>query len=139
MKRASVRFASPRGDGRRATFRAAGAPIAIDVAADGSLAIEGEVATVAAKKLALGRAAALPDVVTIVDRLRVVPQRRLSDERIRRLLELLSEEPAFAGAGMRGFVREPAARPAPGPGIEFGVDQGVVTLDGCVGSLEIGV
>ena len=81
----------------------------------------------------LGRAAALPDVVTIVDRLRVAPQRRLSDEQIRRrLLELLSEEPAFAGAEMRGFVREPAAKPAPGPGIEFGVDQGLVTLDGCV-------
>ena len=44
-------------------------PIAIDEAADGSLAIEGEVATV---------------------------------------------------AEMSGFVREPAVRPAPGPGIEFG-------------------
>ena len=40
---------------------------------DGSLVLEGEVPSVAAKKLALERAAAVPGVTGIVDRLHVKP------------------------------------------------------------------
>ena len=59
-------------------IRTVGSPIAVEVDADGKLTMEGEVANVAAKRLALGRAATLPDVITVVDKLRVAPARPFS-------------------------------------------------------------
>ena len=64
---------------------------------DGDLVIEGEVADIAAKKLALERAAAVADVRGIIDRLRVAPAERMGDGAIRDLVpDALVEEPALA-------------------------------------------
>jgi osmotically-inducible protein OsmY len=125
-------------------IRAAAKPIAIAVDADGKLTMEGEMATVAAKRLAVRRAADLPDVITVVDKLRVAPPRRLSDEQIRRrLLDLLVDEPVFTAHELSGVTGGDA--PAPGRTadvsenerhIDFVVDDGIVTLRGSVESLE---
>ena len=52
---------------------------------DGVMTVEGEVADVAAKKLALERIAAMPEVIGIVDRLHVKPAQRMGDGQIRDL------------------------------------------------------
>jgi hypothetical protein len=65
--------------------------------ADGTLTLEGEVGDIAAKKLALERAAALPEVTGIIDRLRVRPAQRMGDGQIRDLVrDALLQEPALA-------------------------------------------
>jgi osmotically-inducible protein OsmY len=108
---------------------------------DGTLTLEGEVGDVAAKKLALERAAALPGVSGIVDRLRVRPAQRMGDGEIRDLVrDALLQEPAFADFSIRTrrgeqveTVRDPLeARGA----IEIEVDDGVVTLNGQVPGLD---
>ena len=107
--------------------------------ADGVLTMEGELADVGAKKIALGRAASVPGVEHIVDRLRVAPARMMGDAEIRdHVRDLLSEEPE-----LQPLVRAP---PAPERGealrsdtilgtIGISVGDGVVTLDGLVPSL----
>lgn len=116
-------------------------PIAI--AFDGeSLTLEGELPSVAAKKLALERAAALPEVTGIVDRLHVKPAQRMGDGEIRNLLrDALLQEPALAECaiheivkGKRETVRE---TPATTRGaIEIDVRDGIITLNGTVTSLD---
>jgi osmotically-inducible protein OsmY len=109
--------------------------------ADGTLTLEGEVGDVAAKKLALERAAALPEVSGIVDRLRVRPAQRMGDGEIRDLLrDALLQEPAFADFAIRRrldarveTVREP---PEARGAIELEVEDGVVTLNGQVPGLD---
>jgi hypothetical protein len=54
-------------------------PERLDIDAEGTLTIEGEAPSVAAKKLALERAAALPEVSGILDRLRVAPASPMAD------------------------------------------------------------
>lgn len=109
----------------------------IDLAiVDGSLTMTGEVASVAAKKLALEAAAAVPSVTGIVDRLRVKPAQPMGDGQIRDLLrDAYLQEPAFGELvlavlikGEWQVVREPAdvIRGA----IEVEVSDGVVTLNG---------
>jgi osmotically-inducible protein OsmY len=67
-------------------------PIRIETA-DGTVTLEGEVADVAAKKLALGLAAAAQGVRGVVDRLRVSPGERRGDGAIRdALARLLLEQ-----------------------------------------------
>ena len=109
--------------------------------ADGTLTLEGEVGDVAAKKLALERAAALPEVSGIIDRLQVRPAQAMGDGQIRGLVQdALLEEPAFADFAIRRrvgerveTVREPlAARGA----IELEVDDGIVMLNGQVPGLD---
>lgn len=115
--------------------------VAIEYAA-GVLTLDGEVPSVAAKKLALERAAAVPGVDGIVDRLRVVPAERMGDGRIADLLrDALLQEPAFADFSVRGAVAgrpiEAIRSPAAARGsLEFSVGDGVVTLDGQVPGLD---
>jgi osmotically-inducible protein OsmY len=106
--------------------------------ADGVLTLAGEVAVVAAKKLALERAAAVPRVAGIVDRLRVAPAERMGDGQIRDLVrDALLQEPAFADCAMMELakgrmevVRDPPV--APSGSIVIAVEDGVVTLNGKV-------
>lgn len=108
--------------------------------ADGVLTMEGEVESVAAKKLALELAAAAPGVHHIVDRIRIRPARAMTDSEIRdHLSNALLDEPSFQrlglcsrdGSGTRTLHRVDTA---PGS-IEVAVMSGVVTLSGEVPSL----
>jgi len=115
--------------------------IGIDVDAEGSIIVDGEVADVAAKKRCLELAASIPDTSGIIDRLRVTPAERMGDGEIRdRVRDALVEEPAFERYDIRSrpaegaeLIRETAA--SSGVTIEFAVNEGVVTLDGVVKSL----
>jgi len=108
--------------------------------ADGVLTMEGEVADLAAKKLALERAAAVEGVRAIVDRLRVRPARAMTDAEIRdHLCDAILDEPVFQRCGVRcrhagrqQSLREPAGSVGQ---IEVDVSDGVVTLSGEVPSL----
>jgi osmotically-inducible protein OsmY len=106
---------------------------------DGALAMEGQVPSIGAKKIALERAASVPGVGHIVDRLRVTPARAMTDAQIRdHVRDLLLDEVEL----------QPVARAAPSattgsalrPQVVLGsmgisVTDGVVTLDGAVPSL----
>lgn len=102
---------------------------------DGNLTIEGEVADIAAKKLVLERAAALPRVEAIIDRLRVAPAHPMGDAAIRdSVRDALLQEPALAAyaiyamdKGQRQTVRVPSTTDG---SITIAVSGGVVTLDG---------
>ncbi len=108
---------------------------------DGDLIVEGEVEHVAAKKLALELAAAVPGVSGIVDRLRVAPAQPMGDGAIRdHIRDALLQEPVFAHCRIcvrdKNVVetyREPV--PAAVGLIEVSVKEGVVTLTGQVPSL----
>jgi osmotically-inducible protein OsmY len=109
---------------------------------DGSLLLEGELPSIAAKKLALRHAAAVSGVSAIIDRLRVAPSRPMSDGQIRdHVRDALIEEPALDQCGIRTkqsgrwrvFKQVTATPPC---SIDFAVADGVVTLDGQVSSLS---
>lgn len=102
---------------------------------DGVLTLEGEVETIAGKRLALERAAAHPEVRGIVDRLLVRPAVAMGDREIAdHVRDALLQEPALAdcaitvtrGAG-RDVIRDPDS---PAGSIEVDVADGVVTLNG---------
>ncbi len=109
--------------------------------AQGTLTLSGEVANVAAKKLAVARVAALPAVGVVVDRVRVTPAARSGDGAVRHhVRDTLLGEPALGGCavgigiGARiEVVRE--ADTAEDGSIVISVDDGVVTLAGTVPSL----
>ena len=109
--------------------------------AEGTLTLDGEMASVAAKKLALEAAAAVPGVVGIVDRLRVAPAERMGDGQIRDLVrDALLQEPALSELAIREIVKgEELSARAPAERqrgwIRLSVADGVVTLDGEVPSL----
>lgn len=108
----------------------------------GILTLEGEMASLAAKKLALEHAAAVAGVEGIVDRLHVAPAQRMGDGEIRDLVRrALEQEPAFSELalsevvkGVERSIREPADRRR--GWIRISVCDGVVTLDGEVPGLE---
>ncbi|HYL49753.1 MAG TPA: BON domain-containing protein [Stellaceae bacterium] len=109
---------------------------------DGDLIIDGEVADVAAKKLALERVARVPGVDAIVDRLRVAPAEVMPDDRIRDLVcNALRQDSAFAACALSGWDKgrlEPVQAPtAPAGAITVTVADGVVTLDGDVPGLGL--
>jgi osmotically-inducible protein OsmY len=116
----------------------------IDIDLDGGVAtLSGEVADIAAKRLTLEHAAALPAVIGIVDRLHVRPAEHMGDGAIGDHLEhVLANDSAFDQCvirrrrdGASSVVRTPVA----GAGtwwIEIAVGDGVVTLDGDVPSLS---
>lgn len=110
---------------------------------DGVALLSGEVSSIAAKRLTLEHAAALPAVGGIVDRLRVRPAAPMGDGEVAdQLAHKLSSEPAFSELGLCRQVGadRKTLRASPGPGsdygIEFRVEDGVVTLDGDVPSLS---
>lgn len=105
------------------------------VSSDGDLIIEGEVADIAAKKLALERAAAVPGIAGIVDRLRVAPAQRMGDGEIRDAVRnALVEEPALATCGIyvggNKKLTPVQVPPVTDGKIIITVNEGVVTLDG---------
>lgn len=108
----------------------------------GALVMEGDFVNVAAKKLALERAAALPVVTTIVDRAHTVPATAMGDNEIRdHLINALIQDSAFnecalqAQSGQKLEVIQQPAGEACGS-ITFSVVDGVVALDGEVPSLS---
>jgi len=110
---------------------------------DGVATLSGEVSDIAAKRLTLERAAALPAVSGIVDRLRVRPAEPMGDGAIAdHLGEALLGESAFDECGLVRHVGEQSVklRRSRPDGlaywIEYRVEDGVVTLDGDVPSLS---
>ena len=70
----------------------------LEIGDDGVVLLDGEVPSVAAKKTALLRIAAIEGVSGIVDRLHVMPAVPMSDKQIRvRVLDALVIEPSFEG------------------------------------------
>lgn len=115
----------------------------VEVGLDGSaLAMTGEVRDVAAKKLALETAAAVPGISGIIDRLRVAPATPMGDKEIReQVRDALLQEPSLMEVTLRErekgkdlLVREPATHESRGD-ILVAVDDGVVTLEGEAPSL----
>jgi osmotically-inducible protein OsmY len=99
---------------------------------DGALLVEGEVETLKAKKLALERIGALPNVDLIVDRLHVRPADAMSDAGIRsHLRDAFVQEPSFAGLRITEEERTVVADvPKPIGDLDFSVADGIVTLNG---------
>jgi len=102
---------------------------------DGALIIEGEVASVMAKKLALERVGAMPDVDLIVDRLHVRPAEPMGDAEIRsHLRNAFLQEPSFAGLSITQedkTARQIIVTPPSSIGdLDFAVEDGIVTLNG---------
>jgi osmotically-inducible protein OsmY len=114
--------------------------ISVEAAAGSAVVLEAEVASVAEKRIALERAAAVPGVLGIVDRIRVRAAVPMPDEEVLRLvLDALVGEPAFQGIRVRGGVDWQPAPPdvADVRGeIDVGVADGVVTLNGSVPGLD---
>lgn len=117
------------------------APDRVDVDVEGTVTIEGEVPSVAAKKLALERVAALPEISGVLDRLRVAPASPMADAEIRaHLREAYVQEPSFGGLEIleqRGADVE-AVRGVPEHCLGrllIEVKDGVVTLNGQVPGL----
>jgi osmotically-inducible protein OsmY len=112
-------------------------PIRI-ASADGTVTLEGEVADVAAKKLALELAASVNGVRGVVDRLRVAPGERRGDGAVRdSVARLLLEAPELKRCGFRirtndriELLRQ-VDRDADGD-IEISVTDGVILLEGHV-------
>lgn len=110
--------------------------------ADGDLTLEGEAENVAAKKLALERAAAVPGVTSIIDRLHVAPAERMADDAIREaVVKAYLQEPAFAEWAIweesKGRVGAVRASPIDTAGaVVVAVSDGVVTLNGRVRGLD---
>jgi len=109
---------------------------------DGNLILEGELASIAAKKLALRHAAAVPGVSAIIDRLRITPSKQMADGAIRdHVRDALLQEPALDQCGIRtehsgqwqAFKHSTATPPC---SIDVAVADGVVTLNGQVSSLS---
>jgi osmotically-inducible protein OsmY len=111
--------------------------------AEGVATLSGEVADIAAKRLALEHVAAAPAVVGVVDRLHVRPAEAMGDGDIAdRIVRSLAQEPVFDDCAIRRRVRDVTdiVRPAEPERerwwIECRVDDGLVTLDGDVPSLS---
>ncbi len=116
-------------------------PIMIDTE-NGDLILNGDVVSIAAKKLALLAAAEIPGVQRIVDRLKVAPAEKMDDAEIRdHVCKVLIGEPAFEQCIVHGFAgaNVPKAQKSslePAPSIVVEVADGVVTLNGQVPSLS---
>lgn len=113
-------------------------PVLVDFG-DGIVTLEGEVATVAAKKTGLRLAAGMRGVRGIVDRLRVAAAVSMSDGEIRdHVRKSLIQEPALQACAIRVPVEGQGItfpEPAPGGLFEIAVNDGVVILNGQVTSL----
>jgi osmotically-inducible protein OsmY len=113
---------------------------ALKIEDDGTVTIQAEVETIAVKRLALERLAAIKGITAIVDRLRVKPAKAMSDDGILdHLRKAYFAEPAFAAlkiterkSGKRKPVQD---APEPRGEIEIEVKKGVVILNGRVPGL----
>ena len=112
-------------------------PVRIE-SADGTVTLEGEVADVAAKQLALQLAGAVQGVRNVVDRLRVAPGERRGDGAVRdSAARLLLQQPELRGCNLnvrtneRIEVLHRVAQDAAGE-IQLSVTDGVVVLEGHV-------
>jgi osmotically-inducible protein OsmY len=112
-------------------------PVRIE-SADGTVTLEGEVADVAAKQLALQLARAVQGVRSVVDRLRVAPGERRGDGAVRdSAARLLLQQPELRGCSLNVRTNEKIEvlhRVADDPAgeIELSVTDGVVVLEGHV-------
>lgn len=115
-------------------------PVQMDVE-EGVLTLEGEVEHVAAKKLSMELAVAVPGVTGIIDRLRVAPSTRMGDGAILDAVrDALLQEPTLRNCtiqeirkGHRQTIREALGEPH--GVIRLSVEDGVVLLDDHVTSL----
>ncbi len=107
---------------------------------DGIVTLTGEMSTLAAKKLAVGLAAAVPGVSSVKDLLRVKPAEAMEDGALCDLVfDALLQESAFNDFTLRAHIdgSEKASRGVPrtpSGNIELVVHGGVVTLRGEVES-----
>jgi osmotically-inducible protein OsmY len=112
-------------------------PVRIE-SADGTVTLEGEVADVAAKQLALQLAGAVQGVRSVVDRLRVAPGERRGDGAVRdSAARLLLQQPELRGCSLNVRTNEKIEvlhRVAENPAgeIQLSVTDGVVVLEGHV-------
>ena len=112
-------------------------PVRIE-SADGTVTLEGEVADVAAKQLALQLAGAVQGVRSVVDRLRVAPGERRGDGAVRdSAARLLLQQPELRGCSLNVRTNERIEvlhRVADDPAgeIQLSVTDGVVVLEGHV-------
>jgi len=112
-------------------------PVKIE-SADGTVTLEGEVADVGAKRIALQLAASVQGVSNVVDRLRVAPGERRGDGAVRdSAARLLLEQPELRGCGLnvrtngKIEVLRRVTEDAAGE-IQLSVTDGVVVLEGHV-------
>lgn len=116
--------------------------ITLECDGEGVLTMEGEVDSVAQKRIALERAASVGGVSGIADRLRVKPSQFMEDKAIRRhVCRALAEDAAFLNLTLKenlnGEVQDYRASAGPAAGdIVVETQEGVVTLNGAVPSLE---
>jgi osmotically-inducible protein OsmY len=118
---------------------------------DDTVTLQGEAPDIAVKKLALELAAAVPGVRGVVDRLRVAPGERMSDEEIRNhIRDAYIQEPAFANCAIHVQTKEgvetfndPAEKRGDfriivgeGMALQQGRDEGVALLEGQAPSLS---
>lgn len=112
-------------------------PIKIE-AADGSVTLEGEVADIAAKKLALQLAGAVDGVREVVDRLRITPGERRGDGAVRdSAARLLLDQPELRNCSLelRNNGKADILRRVDGDSaghIQIAVTDGVIVLEGHV-------
>lgn len=117
-------------------------PIRMELSEDGILTLEGEVGSVAAKKLALVLAGTVSGIRGMVDRLRLLPTERRGDGAIRdSLCGFLLQEPALLNCTLRARVKGASESlqevvDNPSGTIEVSVEDGVVALSGEVISLS---
>jgi osmotically-inducible protein OsmY len=119
--------------------------------ADDTVTLQGETPDIAAKKLALELAAAVPGARGVVDRLRVAPGERMSDDEIRNhIRDAFIQEPAFSNCAIRVQTKDgvktfndPAENRGDmriivggGMALQQGRDESVVLLEGQVPSLS---
>ena len=112
-------------------------PVKIE-SADGIVTLEGEVADVAAKRLALQLAASVQGVSNVVDRLRVAPGERRGDGAVRdSAARLLLDQPELRGCSLNVRTNEKIevlrrVTDDPAGEIQVSVTDGVVVLEGTV-------
>jgi osmotically-inducible protein OsmY len=118
---------------------------------DDTVTLQGEAPDIAAKKLALELAAAVPGVRGVVDRIRVAPGEKMSDEEIRNhIRDAFIQEPAFSNCAITvqtekkaEIFNDPAEKRGDmriivggGMALQEGRDEGIVLLEGRAPSLS---
>lgn len=120
-----------------------GYAVALSWQRPGALEVSGTLPSLAAKKLALGKAAALPGVGAIVDGLSIRPERVLDDATIREdLRDALLEDDLFRrcilGEVQADGMLLPLLAPEPALGeVTYAVEDGIVTWNGCVADIAL--